>query len=122
MVEITQLPNYPITNSLYLARETAVSNALRVQIWARCLRYSPEANRSELVSTPSAACSAAAARVLASSDLPFRAFSAALARYALSPTPVTPIPADWHLPEASSVKFAAMPTTANPEAGWRTFR
>ena len=71
---------------------------------------------------PSAACTAASARALASGALPLSAFSTAFARNALAPRPVIPTRAPWHVPPLSSVRHAATPTIANPEAGWRCLK
>src|SRR5215470_15005433 len=102
---------------LYFTREAAVSNARRVYTSARCRRYSPEANRSELASTPSVACAVAALRDFPSRAEPFSAFSTPVARYAVGDVPVIPTPADWHLPDPSRERLTATPTTAKPDAG-----
>ena len=58
---------------------------------------------------------------LSSKLVPASAASTALARYALTPTPVTPIPADLHEPSSFNVRFTAIPTTANPGRRMRHF-
>src|SRR5262249_32522087 len=106
----------------HCGRYTRPAAAIARLAWTRAkwVRNSLDAWRSLSASTPSVTCAPAAATTSAVSAWPTSARSAAAALNGVAATPVTPTAAARHVPR-STASWTAMPTSAKPDAGCRTF-